>query len=87
MVDSVGEHLFDFREEFVFNPVEVKALQLYHTIAVAACKFLDPVAHRLLAVLDLVVQGLLDEGPLDFHVALHVERHAVGSDKLLQQNQ
>ena len=87
MVNPVGKHFLDFREELVLDSVEVKALQLDHAVAMASGEFLNPVAHCLLAVLDLVVQGLLDEGPLDFHVALHVERHAVGSDKLLQQNQ
>ncbi len=83
MVDPVFEQLFDFWEQAVLHAIEIQALQLDHAVAMATSKFLNPMAYRLLAVLNLVVQRALDKSPLDFHIALHVERHAVSTNKLL----
>lgn len=55
MVNTVGKHLFDFREKLVLNPVEIKTLQLNHAVAVAPGKFLNPMAHSLLAVLNFIM--------------------------------
>ena len=87
VINPVFKQLFDFREQTVFDAIKIQALQLDHAIAMATGKFLNPVAHGLLAVLNLVMQGTLDESSLDFHIALHIERHAVSTNKLLQQHQ
>ena len=81
------EQFFDFRKQAVLNAIKIQALQLDHAVAVPACKFLNPMAYRLLAILNFVVQRALDKSPLDFHIALHIERHAVSTNKLLQQHQ
>ena len=83
VVNPIFEQLFDFREQAVLHAIKIQALQLDHTIAMATGKFLNPVAHGLLAVLNLVMQGTLDESSLNFHIALHIERHAVSTNKLL----
>ena len=87
VINAILEQFFNFRKQAVLNAVKVQALQLDHAIAMPACKFLNPMAYRLLAVLNLVVQRALDKSPLDFHIALHIERHAVSTNKLLQQHQ
>ena len=83
MVDTVRKHFLDFRQELIFDPIEVQTLQLNHAIAMATGEFLNPVAYSKLAILDFIMQGTLDKRPLDFHVALHIERHAISTDKLL----
>ena len=87
VINTILKHFLDFRKQAVFHPIKVKALQLDHAVAMAASKFLNPVAYRLLTVLNLVMQRTLDKSPLDFHIALHVERHAISTNKLLQQHQ
>ena len=87
VINAILEQFFNFRKQAVLNAIKVQALQLDHAIAMPACKFLNPMAYRLLAVLYFVVQRALDKSPLDFHIALHIERHAVSTNKLLQQHQ
>ena len=83
VINAILEQFFNFRKQAVLNAIKVQALQLDNAIAMPACKFLNPMAYRLLAVLNLVVQRALDKSPLDFHIALHIERHAVSTNKLL----
>ena len=81
------QHGLNFGNKRILDAFQVQALELDHAVTVPTGVFLNPVAHCRLTVLNLVLQALLDIGPLDFHVALHIERQAVGADKLFQFHQ
>ena len=69
------------------TPTAEAPQRLPAAVAVTARVFLDPVAHGGLPVLHLFVNALLDERALHFHVALHIERHPVCADELLEHYQ
>ena len=80
----VIQHLLDFGNQTFLDAVQEQALQLNHPVAMTASVFLDPVAHSILPVLYALLQCLANERALHRHVALHIERQTINTDKLFQ---